>query len=159
MGRIRLIGETSTKEYQFLEAVANELKIRNVPDGVDILKADSTTITDAGGVKLNAHASRHNKGGADAIPDDGLGYSQVKVSFGTASSVSVDAGGAYAVPEGAWLAFLGANTRAEAYDPIAAAWKTVIAAGGNGFLLSDGSSVRLYNAGTAAESSNLVPIV
>ena len=32
------------------------------------------------GLDLSAHASRHNKGGADAIPDDGLGYSQIKVS-------------------------------------------------------------------------------
>jgi hypothetical protein len=98
LGRIRLIGETTTKEFQFLEAVANELKIRNVPDGVDILKADSTTITDAGGVKLNAHASRHAYGGADALGAGAIDRSQIKPQgfhWVKSASPTPGTGGAY----------------------------------------------------------------
>jgi hypothetical protein len=98
MGRIRLVGETSGKEYQFLEAVANELKIRNIIDGIDILKANNTTITDAGGVALNAHASRHAYGGADALPAASIDRTQLRplgVQLVKTASPTPGTGGAY----------------------------------------------------------------
>ena len=78
MGRIRIVGDASKKEYQLLEEVANEFKIKNATDAVDILRADSTTITDASGVKLAFHASRHAYGGADALPAGSIDRSQIK---------------------------------------------------------------------------------
>ena len=67
MKEIRYVGKVTGKEYLISEEVANEILIRNIPDAKDILKADSTTITDAGGVKLNAHVARHKKDGGDAF--------------------------------------------------------------------------------------------
>jgi len=76
-------------------------------------------------------------------------------SFDPGTSVSIAAGATYTVPTGAYYVFLAANTIAEAYDDIAAAWKTIITAGGSGLIISDGTNVRLYNTGAAAESSNM----
>jgi hypothetical protein len=78
MGKIRLVGDVSKKEYQILEETANEFKVKNAVDAIDILKADSTTITDASGVKLSAHGSRHGYGGADALPAGSIDRSQIK---------------------------------------------------------------------------------
>jgi len=79
----------------------------------------------------------------------------VMKAFDAGLSVSIDAGAAYTVPEGVYYVNLGANTVAEAYDDVADAWVEVIAAGGRGLVVSDGSNVRLRNTGTAAESSHL----
>jgi hypothetical protein len=103
----------------------------------------------------NAHASRHASGGADAIGSNALRVAQVGLVLGSGSSVSVGAGATYTVPKGIYYVFLGANTRVELYDDVAASWKTAIAAGGNGVVISDGTNARLYNGGTASESSNL----
>jgi hypothetical protein len=155
MGKVRIVGDVSSKEYQLLEETGSEFKVKNASDAKDILKADSTTITDASGVKLNAHASRHASGGADAIGTNALRIAQVGLVLGTGTTVNVDAGSYYVLPKGIYYVFLGTNTRVEAYDDIAAAWKVVIAAGGNGIAISDGTNARLYNAGASAEGSNL----
>lgn len=52
--------------------------MKNATDAVDVLKADSTTITDASGVKLASHGSRHGYGGADALPAGSIDRSQIK---------------------------------------------------------------------------------
>jgi len=158
MGRIRIVGDVSSKEYRILEETSGELKIKNATDGVDLLKA-GTTVVDASGISLCTHASRHTYGAADAIPTDGLRASQLRIVFGSGVYATITAGGTYIVPEGIYYGFLGANTRNEVYDDKAAAWKTAIAAGGVGLIFSDGSNVRLINAGTVAETSNLRPIV
>jgi hypothetical protein len=111
---------------------------------------DLTSIADP-----NSHASRHASGGADPIGSNALRVAQVGLVLGAGSSVSVGASGTYTIPKGIYYVFLGANTRVELYDDVAAAWKTAIAAGGAGIVISDGSNARLYNAGTGAESSNL----
>jgi hypothetical protein len=78
VGKVRIVGDVSKKEYQLLEETANEFKVKNATDAVDVLKADSTTITDASGVKLSAHGSRHGYGGADALPAGSIDRSQIK---------------------------------------------------------------------------------
>jgi hypothetical protein len=103
----------------------------------------------------NAHASRHASGAADPIGSNALRIAQIGLVLGAGSSVSVSAGGTYTIPRGIHYVFLGTNTRVELYDDIAAAWKTAIAAGGNALVISDGTNARLYNAGTAEESSNI----
>ena len=118
-----------------------------------LIKHDDLDLTSI--VDPNAHASRHASGGADPIGSNALRIAQVGLVLGVGSSVSVDAGGTYTIPKGIYYVFLGANTRVEAYDDIAATWKVIIAAGGAGIVISDGSNARLYNAGAAAESSNL----
>jgi hypothetical protein len=95
------VGDTSSKEFQILEGASGELKARNVVDGVDILKADSSTITDASGIKLNAHASRHGKTGADPIPDGALDRSQLKPlgsHFVKTASPTPGVNGSYGTP-------------------------------------------------------------
>ncbi|MEM3942801.1 MAG: hypothetical protein QXJ59_01840 [Thermofilaceae archaeon] len=153
MGRLGLVGDASGKRYSIKEGASGEVQVVNETDGVTLLKVNPTTVVDAGGVALNAHASRHAYGGADALPDNSLRLRQVKVEFAADTSVTVTAGGTYTVPEGVWYVRLGANTRVELY--IAGAWNVLIPAGGIGLVMSDGANVRLYNAGTASESSTL----
>ena len=78
MGKIRLVGDVSKKEFQIIEELPGELKIKNATDNIDILKSDSTTITDASGVKLAFHASRHGYGGDDSLPPGSIDRSQIK---------------------------------------------------------------------------------
>jgi len=144
VGKIRIVGDVSRKEYQILEETAGELKIRNASDGVDILKATPATITDASGVKLSSHGSRHRSDGADPL---------FLIPFGGDASVSVAAGGTYIVPRGMHYVKCGANTKVQVY--IGGAWTDYSAVGALVLVVSDGGSVRLYNTGTAAETSTL----
>ena len=43
-----------------------------------VAKADTTTIYDAGGIQLSAHASRHAYGGADALPSGAIDRTQIR---------------------------------------------------------------------------------
>jgi len=144
VGKVRIVGDVSRKEYQLLEEAAGEFKIRNASDGVDILKATSTTITDASGVQLSSHGGRHRADGADPL---------FLIPFGSDASVSVAAGGTYTIPRGMYYVKCGANTKVQVY--IAGAWTDFSAVGALVLVVSDGSNVRLYNTGTAAETSTL----
>jgi len=153
VGRIALVGDASGKLYRIKEPSSGQIVLANETDGINLLTADPTTITDAGGVRLSAHGSRHGYGQPDALPDNSLRLRQVVVTFGGDTSVTVAAGGTYTVPEGVWYIKLGANTRVEVY--IGGAWTQLCAPGTLCLVMSDGSNVRLYNAGTASESSTL----
>ena len=83
---------------------------------------------------------------------------QINKAFGSESTVSVDAGATYTIPAGIYLVSLGANTSVEYTPDGGTTWRTMIAAGGGGIVISDGSSVRLNNSGTAAEDSYLLPL-
>jgi len=144
VGKIRIVGDVSRKEYQILEETSGEFKVKNASDSVDILKATSTTITDASGVQLASHGSRHRIDGADPV---------FMVPFGSDTSVSVSAGGTYTVPRGMYYVKCGASTKVQMY--IAGAWTDYSALGALMLVVSDGNNVRLYNTGTAAESSTL----
>jgi hypothetical protein len=144
VGKIRIVGDISRKEYQILEETAGEFKIRNASDSVDILKATSTTIMDASGVQLASHGSRHRSDGADPL---------FMVPFGSDTSVSVSAGGTYTVPRGMYYVKCGASTKVQVY--ITGAWTDYSAVGALVLVVSDGSNVRLYNTGTASESNTL----
>lgn len=144
MGKIRVIGDASLKEYQLLEEIASEFKIKNATDAVDILKVDSTTVTDASGVKLSSHGSRHRADGADP---------EWYVPFGSDIIVTVSAGGTYTIPKGMYYVKCGANTKAQIY--IGGAWADLTTTGALALVASDGSNARLYNTGTADESSIL----
>ena len=159
MGKIRFKGGASNKDFSIQETVAGEVEIVNESDGITLLRANPTSIRDAGGVQLSSHASRHVKGGADAIPDDGLGYSQIKVTFGAEQTITVAAGSTQAIPEGVYIVRLGANTSVEYSPDGGTTWYTLISAGGIGIVFSDGANVRLNNAGTASEDSYLLPII
>jgi hypothetical protein len=144
VGKIRIIGDVSRKEYQLLEETAGEFKIKNASDSVDVLKATSTTITDASGVQLASHGIRHRADGSDPV---------FVVPFGSDVAVSVSAGGTYAVPRGMYYVKCGASTKVQIY--IGGAWADYSAVGALVLVVSDGSNARLYNTGTAAESSTL----
>jgi hypothetical protein len=75
--------------------------------------------------------------------------------FDAGTTVSINAGSTYTLPNGAWYVNLGANTKAQVYDDVAAAWVDTISVGGKGIVISDGTNARLYNTGTSAESSNM----
>jgi len=144
LGKYRFVGDVSFKEYQILEETANEFKVKNATDEVDLLKADKTTITDASGVKLSSHGSRHRADGADP---------EWYVPFGSDTTVTVSAGGTYTIPKGMYYVKCGANTKVQIY--IGGAWADLTATGALALVASDGSNARLYNTGTADESSTL----
>jgi hypothetical protein len=144
VGKIRVVGDASLKEYQILEETANEFKIKNATDAIDLLKADKTTVTDASGVKLSSHGSRHRADGADP---------EWYVPFGGDATVTVSAGGTYTVPKGMYYIKCGENTKVQIY--IGGAWADLTATGALALVASDGSNARLYNTGTADESSTL----
>jgi len=92
------------------------------------------------------------------IANDAVTSSKIKKSFESESTVSVDAGGTYTIPAGIYLVSLGANTACEYTPDGGTTWRTLIAAGGGGVVISDGENVRLNNSGTAAEDSYLMPL-
>jgi len=88
MGRIIFSGDSSGKLYRIAEPSSGQVAIVNATDNITLLTADPTTITDAGGVKLNAHGSRHNRGGVDS-----LDYSLLAKLFYKSASLSLGTGG------------------------------------------------------------------
>ena len=159
MGKLAFKGGASGKDFSIRETVAGEVEIVNESDGIVLLRANPTSILDASGVQLSSHASRHTKNGEDPIPDDGLGYSQIKVTFGSEQPITVDAGSTEVVPEGLYIVRLGPNTSVEYSPDGGATWYTLISAGGRGIVFSDGVNVRFNNTGTADEDSYLLPII
>jgi len=103
--------------------------------------------------KLADDAVTNAKLAANAVKSE-----QINKAFGSESTVSVDAGATSTIPAGIYLVSLGANTSVEYTPDGGTTWRTLIAAGGGGLVISDGSSVRLNNAGTAAEDSYLLPL-
>jgi len=85
MGKIILIGDVSGKRYEVYESASGVIIVKNVTDNTTPLTADSTTIRDAGNIALNSHASRHDIGGADAIP--GLASHKARHEKGGADEV------------------------------------------------------------------------
>jgi len=139
-------------------------------EGTETGAADKGIKEDAGTLKiydfaaasdvmdLEAHASRHAHGGADAIADNALRFSQIDKVFGTESSVLIDAGATSTISKGVFLVSLGANTKVEYSPDNGTTWRDLIPAGEGGVVISDGSNVRLNNTGTSSETSYLLPV-
>jgi hypothetical protein len=109
MGKIRLVGDYSSKIYTFAEESANVLKIKNASDGLDYLTIDNVTVTDASGVKLASHSSRHDRGGADPLDYSLIAKLLLKSvsptlgtggALGSAVSITPDSGFTRIVPLG-----------------------------------------------------------
>jgi len=107
---------------------------------------------------IEAHASRHAHGGADALADNALRFSQIDKVFGTESTVTVTAGSTSTISKGVFLVSLGANTKVEYSPDGGTTWRLLIPAGEGGVVISDGSNVRLNNTGTSDEDSYLLPV-
>jgi len=107
---------------------------------------------------LEAHASRHAHGGADALADNALRFSQIDKVFGTESTVTVTAGSTSTISKGVFLVSLGANTKVEYSPDNGTTWRDLIPAGEGGVVISDGSNVRLNNTGASDEDSYLLPV-
>jgi len=107
---------------------------------------------------IEAHASRHAHGGADALADNALRFSQIDKVFGTESAVTVTAGSTSTISKGVFLVSLGANTKVEYSPDGGTTWRLLIPAGEGGVVISDGSNVRLNNTGTSDEDSYLLPV-
>jgi len=144
VGRIRIVGDVSSKEYRILEETSGEFKVKNASDGVDILKATSTTITDASGVQLSSHGSRHRSDGADPV---------FMVPFGSDTSQSVSASGTYTIPKGMYYVKCGTYTKVQIY--INNAWTDYSTTGAFVLVVSDGTNARLYNTGSSSDTSTL----
>jgi hypothetical protein len=144
MGKVRIVGDITKKEFQLLEEVANEVRIKNASDDVVLLKADSTSITDALGVKLSTHASRHRADGSDPM---------FYVPFGSDTTISVNAGETQAIPSGMYYVKCGDNTKVQVY--IGGAWTDFSSVGAFVFVASDGQNVRLNNTGASSENSTI----
>jgi hypothetical protein len=144
MGRIRFRGDTSGKIFRVSEPTSGEVRLDNESDNITLFRANSTSIFDAGGVQLSAHGSRHRPDGADTM---------FYIPFGGDTSVSIGAGATYTVPSGVYYVKCGANTKVQVY--IGGAWQDMTGLGALALVVSDGQNVRLYNTGTASESSVL----
>ena len=72
MGRVRFKGSASGKEYRIEETADQTVELKDIDDNLTLLKADSTTLTDASGVQLSSHGSRHARGGTDPINDENI---------------------------------------------------------------------------------------
>jgi len=143
------------KKLQFEDSAGVLRKQIDVDDTTGTVKVYDSA--DAEVMDVEAHASRHAYGGADALAADALRYQQIKVVFGTEQTVSVNPG-TQVISEGVYIARLGANTSIEYSPDGGTTWYTLIAAGGTGIVFSDGANVRFNNAGAAAENSYLLPI-
>lgn len=144
MGKVRIVGDVSRKEYQLLEETSGEFKVKIASDSVDILKATSTTITDASGVQLSSHGSRHRSDGADPV---------FMVPFGSDTSQSVSASGTYTIPSGVYYVKCGSYTKVQIY--INSTWTDYGTTGALVLVVSDGTNARLYNTGSASDTSVL----
>jgi len=127
-----------------IDATTNHIEIRDSSDS-DLMDIES-------------HASRHSYGGDDAIPSEGLRFSQLGKVFGSETTVTVTAGGTSTISKGVFLVSLGANTSVEYSPDGGTTWRTLIPTGEGGLIISDGSNVRLNNSGTADEDSYLLEI-
>jgi len=127
-----------------LDASTNHIEIRDSSD-TDLMDVES-------------HGSRHSYGGNDAIPDNGLRFSQLDKVFGSETTVTVTAGGTSTISKGIFLVSLGANTTVEYSPDGGTTWRTLYAAGTGGVVISDGTNVRLNNGGGADEDSYLLEI-
>jgi hypothetical protein len=144
MGRVRFRGDTSSKIFKIYEPSSGEVQIINESDNVTLAKINPTSIYDAGGVQLSSHGQRHRPDGADTM---------FYVPFGSDTSVSVGAGDTYTIPAGVYYVKCEANTKVQVY--IGGAWQDMTGVGALALVASDGQNVRLYNTGTASESSTL----
>jgi hypothetical protein len=82
----------------------------------------------------------------------------INKAFETETTVTVGAGSTSTITAGIYLVSLGANTSVEYTPDGGTTWRTLLATGTGGVVISDGSSVRLNNAGAAAEDSYLLPL-
>jgi len=159
MGSVTIRGDVSSKDYKIEESASGTLRIRNVQDAVDILTVTSTTVTDGSGVALNSHASRHAYGGADALADSALRFSQLDKIFGSETTTSVAAASTATIAKGIYYARGDTNVSVEYSPDGGTTWITIVTAGSAGLIISDGSNVRFKNANTAAaENGYLLPI-
>lgn len=136
------------------QTIAYHIDVDETTNEATILNPDGTSR-----VNLEKHASRHSYGGADAIPDNALRFSQLDKVFGTESAVTVTAGGTSIISKGIYLVSLGANTLVEYSPDGGTTWRLLYPAGTGGLVISDGSNVRLRNTGTADETSYLLPVL
>jgi hypothetical protein len=144
MGRVRFRGDASSKIFKIYEPSSGEIQVVNESDNITLAKINPTSIYDAGGVQLSSHGSRHRPDGADTM---------FYIPFGGNTSVSVGAGGTYTVPSGMYYVKCGSNTKVQVY--IGGAWQDMTGVGALTLVASDGQNVRLYNTGSASESSTL----
>ena len=162
-GEINLYDSDGVKQRKIaVDDTTKRVEIRDA-SGNDIMDIEAhASRHDIGGDDeipgLASHASRHAYGGADALADNALRFSQIDKVFGTEQTVSVDAGATSTISKGIYYVRCGANTSVEYSPDGGTTWVELIAAGGVGLVISDGSNVRLNNSGTAAENSHLLPI-
>lgn len=65
MGSVEIIGKSGTQYVITEGSSSGQLIISANPQGVNILQATTTSITDASGVVLAQHGQRHSRGGPD----------------------------------------------------------------------------------------------
>ena len=151
---IHISGETPYVRFEGTETGAADKGIKE--DSGTLKIYDFSAASDV--MDLEAHASRHAHGGADALADNALRFSQIDKVFGSESTVTVTAGSTSTISKGVFLVSLGANTKVEYSPDGGTTWRDLIPAGGGGVVISDGSNVRLNNTGTSDEDSYLLPV-
>lgn len=119
-------------------------------------------IRDSTGAKIlevESHGDRHAYGGADAIPVEGLRFSQLAKVLGTEATVVVAAGDSAVVPKGVYIVAQSSTVRVEYSPDGGTTWRIIYPEGVGGLIISDGENVRFSNSGTSDETMYLIPIL
>ncbi|MEM3995308.1 MAG: hypothetical protein QXW40_07965, partial [Thermofilum sp.] len=129
------MGDDGSVKRAVTVSTANDHLVVEAPDGTVL-------------VDVEAHANRHSATGADPIPQGALRFTNLSFVLSAGTTESIAAGGTSILQMGVLLVFCGSGVVVEAYDSVGGAWKTIIAAGGAGFVISDGTNFRARNTGT-----------
>ena len=105
------------------------------------------------------HGQTHICDGSDAIPEEGLCFSQVAKKFGDEVQVTVSGSGTILVPKGIYIVAFNSDIDVEYSPDDGATWRAISSGGFGGMLISDGESVRFKNNNTSDVIVYMYPVV
>lgn len=138
-GKLRILGDDGSVKRAITVSAATNHVVVETPDGAVLMDVES-------------HANRHSATGDDPIPEGALRFVNLSFILSAGTTETLAAGATKTLVTGVLLVFCGTGIVVEAYDSVAGAWKTIIAAGGAGFVISDGTNFRARNTGTTTSS-------
>jgi len=104
------------------------------------------------------YSIKHKETEENLLRIEDLPFERMRKEFEVEQTVTVAAGGTKTIDKGIYCVTCGANTSVEYSPDGGITWRTLIAAGQSGLVISDGSNVRLNNVAVAAEDSYLLPL-
>ena len=140
-------------EYRYRDSsdVIQRKATLNASNHVEIQDSANTAIVD-----IEAHASRHAYGGADAIAGNALHFSQIdKILATSETTVAVSASSTAVISKGIHYARADTGVNIEYSTDGGTTW---VALSAPCLIISDGSNVRFNNTGTTSANGYLISI-